>query len=271
MAIPALDPSTGPDSQARTVFLAVHSDPGGRSAPRPIPGGHDLYSLLVARSSAFRLLAASQKEADDALAAWAMNDAGVSSAPGADTVAWCQVDLIPPATPLPTQALLSCIADVLGRAELSHFDAVELLIPLPEVRPESRQRLAIGRLLQGAQWFTGLPEAGRARIVVTLEAADAEGLESAVPTLRQWMAPVQQSVIVLDPQPLPTAAASSFTSAVSQHLRPAPVMNRIEFEAVLADWSLEAVGWFAAFLAEAPVLQQVGGSALLTVRRSTRM
>lgn len=268
-----LVPSAG---EARTVLVVVHTD---RAGPDPVPGGPDAFSLFVARSSALGLLAepgetSAGTSTGTSGGVWGMNDAGTGlpgQAAGSGPGAWFQVDLVASResnAPLPTQALLSCAADVLAKLQFRGLRGVELLLPLQGSAPEPDARTTLARLLQDGGWFAGAPEPARTEVFITLDVAGPAHLRSAGVALGQWMAEVRQAIAVLKLDAITATAASASGSSVPAHLWAESPAHRLAFRAALVEWSLDAVGWLAAFVAEAAVHGGLSGQAALTVTRA---
>ncbi len=255
---PAGPAAAGPPAEAaRTTLVVVHTD---RRSPDPAPGAPDAYSLFVARSSALEWLA----EPDEAGAGvWGMNDAGTTGLGAAGPASWFQVEILAPGTPLPTQALLSCIADVLARTGHPDVLAVDLLLPARDPVPPGEPG-AVRRLVQDAGWFLGLPDSAPRRVRVTLDLTGPAPADTLGVALGTWMRRFEQ-VVVTDVGPLEPTTAVPSVSAVPAHLWQGPASARVTFAATLAEWSLPAVGWLAAFLSDALARHAVPGAAVLTV------
>ncbi|ROO87595.1 hypothetical protein EDD29_5210 [Actinocorallia herbida] len=67
---------------------------------------------------------------------------------------------------------------------------------------------------------------------------------------------------------LPEGRPGGPTRAIGDHFWPGPPKNRAVFRCVLTEWSLDIIGWLAAFLAEANVQHGVTAPVLLTVNRN---
>ncbi|GAA3253026.1 hypothetical protein [Streptomyces lavendulae] len=242
-----------------TLFAALH----GELAPHPAPpgGGADAYGLFLARSSALGWL--------DTL--WGMNDAGRDPAPGS-RAAWFQV--APLGGAVPVQPFLACAGEVVARLGTLRLDALRLLLPLPEGGGPAGG--AVMGLLQEAGWFAGAAEDAAVPVRVTLDsgaAADGAALPGAVPALLPWLRGFKQTVFdcasVTAGEPDEAGAAeAAYGPAPVDALWGGPARHRIVVTGGLAEWSLDALGWLAAFLAEGCAAQGVSGPLLLTATAS---
>ncbi|PZM95466.1 MAG: hypothetical protein DIU79_07365 [Actinobacteria bacterium] len=248
----------------------------------------DPYSLFVSRSSALGWL--DDPGASAAGGLWGMNDAGrgngrgearsASLGPdgGPDTrppaIAWFQVGLVwpfPAGRPLPVQPFLACAGDVVSRIGTPRVDAVRLLLPVGVLRacrgaPTGRDitpRDGLRSLLQDARWFVDLGPDARREIDVTFDAGAADDVRPAAPGMRRWLREIQQDVFVCEAV---TVGSEDPPVGAPRAGWPEPSPNRVAFRGTLSEWSLDAVGWLAAYLAEAAYHHGVATPGTLTVR-----
>jgi len=255
-------------SPARTMFAALH----GSLVPHPLPpaGGaaSDAYSLFVARSSAMGWLAGPADEGPSGL--WGMNDAGPETPPSqsrASRVAWFQVTLTGRgAERLPVQPFLACARDVTARMGKLRLDAVQLV--LPARGSPARRQAGYGpttmALLQEAQWFADCDASDRARVRVTLDGGQDSTILAAAPAMLDWLCELRQEVFSPDAARVMDSDDAPLTPAIADELWLGPSQHRATFVGGLAEWSLEAVAWLAALLAESSSGHGVGTPLLLT-------
>lgn len=235
----------------------------------------DAYSLFYARSSAMEWLTPAVEGATEGL--WGMNDAGAafSSGDSASRVAFFQVMLTEPnlGKLLPVQPFLACAGDVMGRLGMLHLEAVQLLLPerhaaeKAEFASTSGMKVA-SSLLYACNWFADSDPRLRAPVRVTLDGGPDPSIRAAAPEILQWVQEVRQEVFVGD----------SFSLADDDHLilRPIPfedatsdaVHQRVTFRGTLAEWSLDALGWLAAFLADGTSRYGVNTQLILAAERT---
>lgn len=242
----------------RTLFAALQ----GALAPHPWRGAEpdsDAYSLFHARSSALGWLTEAREGAMGGL--WGMNDAGSGREPA--RAAWFQVVLtgpVPPGRPLPTQAFLACAGDVVARIGILRLDALQVLMPLRRQGPP-----AVSALLADAAWFADRAPGASTRVRVTLDSGQEPALSSAAPAMAEWIGQWAQDVFRCDgctPTDHPDVEPAGI-----DHLWNGPSRHRATLTGALAEWSLDALGWLAAFLADAAAVHGVHGPVLLSATR----
>ena len=257
---------------ANSMYAALYGDLAPHAPLAEF--SQDAYSLFYARSAAMGWLTPSVEGASGGL--WAMNDAGagVDSGPQPLRVAWFQVTLTEPlpAGVLPVQPFLSCAGAVLARLGTLRLEAVQMHLPgqgAPiggDVASPSRLRVATP-LLSTLNWFGDCDPKLRAPARITLDGGADPSIRTAAPAVAQWVQEVHQNVFVYD----------SFSMADSDHLalRPTPRDKRlgtshhqVTFRGMLAEWSLDALGWLAAFLADVCARQGISTPLMLTADRA---
>jgi hypothetical protein len=275
------DSSIRPDSVSTgrrdsTMFAALHGELASHPWRDPSFASSDAYSLFYARSSAMGWLTEAKENASGGL--WGMNDAGLDAGPGSQSsrIAWFQVVLtepVPADRPLPVQAFLSCAGDVLARIGTLRLQRVEALLPVQSLDPPagtSSRLSAVTALLTDSGWFEDSDPRLRARVRVTLDGGQNPSIRSVAPEMLRWVQELRQSVFSCD----------SFSLADDDHvvLEPpaldeswlGPGHHRVTFRGTLVEWSLDALGWVAAFLAEASSRHGVSTQLMLTASRCER-
>jgi hypothetical protein len=209
---------------------------------------------------------------------WGMNDAeaGPGSGSRPSRAAFFQVVLTEPSQGrlLPVQPFLSCAGDVVERLGRLRLEAVQLLLPERDAgtgtggRPASPSGMGTaGALLDALNWFAGCGPRSRARARVTLAGPD-PSIGAAAPEIMQWVQGIRQDVFACD----------SFTLADDDHLVLQPATfdegwpgtdrQRVTFTGTLAEWSLDALGWLAAFLADLSSRHGIDTPLMFTADRS---
>ncbi|MEU8382999.1 hypothetical protein [Streptosporangium sp. NPDC048865] len=271
-----------------TMLAALYGELALHPWRDPLVAPSDAYSLFVARSSAMGWLTEAEEGASGGL--WGMNDAGQAPAPepapgaGPARVAWFQVSLtgsVPAGRPLPVQAFLSCADDVVARVGAVRLRAVRILLPLQgldtPVGTSSRVG-AVMTLLQDAGWFADADPRLRARVRVTLDGGDDPSILSAAPGMLGWMREFDQDVFSCDSVSTADMADTADTAdgddvvlepAVIDEVWRGSARHRVTFHGTLAEWSPDALGWLAAFLAEAGFRHGVATPSMLTAVPST--
>ncbi|OLF18522.1 hypothetical protein [Actinophytocola xanthii] len=273
-ARPGLAP--GVRSPVGTLFAAVY----GGFASHPWQD-QDAYSLFHQRSLAMRWLddigwvvrrsaAGYEERPTGAAGLWGMNDAGRDrpAAAGAAPVAWFQVgaEPVPAERPLPVQPFLRCVEEVVARLGKLELDAVQVLVPVQGLDVSSRPEPALAPSLLTAGWFGG---DGRARtpVRVTLDSGRSPAVPAVAARLREWVGRLDQEVFACDSHSADDHASLAASPPFDDRLWYGPAGHRATFHGTLAEWSLDALGWLGAFLADLSAREGVTTPLLLTVDR----
>lgn len=210
---------------------------------------------------------------------WGMNDAaaGRGVGPRSSPVAFFQVVLTGPAQDelLPVQPFLSCAGDVLARLGALRLEAIQILLP---ERAAGDGRIAspsgteaAAALLDALNWFADCDPALRTRVRVTLDDGQDASIRAAAPGIARQVREIRQDVFACD----------SFSLTDHDHLvlGPTPLdggragtdHHRVTLAGTLAEWSLDALGWLAALLADVSCRNGVCTPLMLTADRSTAL
>jgi hypothetical protein len=242
--------------------LAVHPWRGAGAAS-------DAYSLFVARSSGLGWLADSGDEATGC-GLWGMNDAAQEEDDRDPTrFAWFQVSLREPvssARPLPVQAFLSCAGDVVARIGTPQLRALQVLLPVHALHAPRRAD-AVMALLEEAGWFADGNPKLRTEVTVTLDGGQDASVRSAAAGMLEWMRGLKQDVFTWDAFPLRDDVEARLPPAVIDELWIGPPQHRAVFRGMLTEWSLGALSWLAALLADASSRYGVTTPVMLTASR----
>jgi len=231
----------------------------------------DAYSLFYARSAAMGWLTPAVAGAEGGL--WGMNEGEATPGTGSPVsgVAFFQVSLTGPTRDavLPVQPFLACVSDVVARLGQLRLDAVQVLLPQREagapgtLAAPSGKRIA-GALLDSRNWFADRDPKLRAQLRVTLDGGPDPSVREAASAIMQYVMEVSQNVFVFD----------SFSLAADDHLVlwPAPLdrpttefmHHRVTFKGRLVEWSLDALGWLAAFIADVASRNGITAPLMLT-------
>ena len=260
---------------ARTMFAAMFGELAFHPGP-DVAGerSQDAYSLFYARSAAMGWLTPAEEGATGGL--WGMNDAEAAPAAGPQPprVAWFQVMLTGPfaGNLLPVQPFLICASDVVARLGTLRLEAVQVLLPERDPPEEGELASPSGMrvawpLLNTPQWFAKCDPQLRAPVRVTLDGGPDPSMRAAAPAILRWVQEVRQDVFACD----------SLSLADGDHLtlRPIPfedpnseaVHHRVTFRGTLAEWSPDALGWLAAFLADGTSRHGVSTRLMFTADR----
>ncbi|MDI3341881.1 MAG: hypothetical protein QJR03_15255 [Sphaerobacter sp.] len=230
----------------------------------PAVASEDAYSLFYNRSLAMGWLTTGRKGAPAGF--WGMNDAALdlNSDSQPPRVAWFQVGLtepIPAGRSLPVQAFLACVDDVVARMGSLRLEAIRVLLPLHSL-PTPPDDGAIGSY----GWFADADPRRRTRVRVTLDGGQDPTIRAAAPEMLRWMQQRIQVVFRCDSFSLADDDAVFLQPEMTDGLWP-PAQHRVTFRGTLAEWSLDALGWLAAFLADAASRHGVTNPLMLTACR----
>lgn len=234
----------------------------------------DAYSLFHTRSWAMTWLADATPDAYPGL--WGMNDAGQDSEAdirrGMTRRLWFQVPLVGSVEDdraLPIQPFLSCIGDVAARLGTLDLHALQLLVPvhsrIATDRPHAGAR-AVGELIGAAGWFDDTDPQSARRVQLTMDTGQAPAIVPAAPRIPPWMLQWKQSVFLCDSTLAEDDAAEGLWPHIADHLWKGPGHHRTTLYGTLREWSLDGLGWLAAFAAEAAWQNGVRTPLRLTVR-----
>jgi len=172
---------------------------------------------------------------------------------------------------LPVQPFLGCAGDVMTRLGTLRLEAVQVLLPERDADEEAQFASPSGArvassLLHAGNWFADRDPRARTAVRVTLDGGPDPSIRTAASAILQWAREVRQEVFACD----------SLSLAEDDHLilRPIPFdpapagPHRVTFRGTLAEWSLEALGWLAAFLADGASRHGISGQLMLTADRN---
>ena len=252
-----------------TMFAALHGEFAEHSWRDPAVAATDAYSLFVARSSALGWLADTAEYGVGGV--WGMNDAGHDPDDGAQPLRrlWFQVALNDPIAagqPLPVQAFLACAGDVVARMGVLRLQGIQILLPVEALTPTLSVIDALRSLLVSAGWFADSDVRLCTQVWATMDGGQDPSIHAAAPGMFQQMQTIRQDVFVCDSFSLKDDAVV-LQPAVRNELWSGPSQHRATFHGTLVEWSLDALGWLAAFLASVSSQHGVTTPLMLTVSR----
>ncbi|GHJ90772.1 hypothetical protein SNE510_02910 [Streptomyces sp. NE5-10] len=270
---PAVRGTAGP------MFAALYGElvPYAWHDPR---SEHDAYQLFHQRSVAMGWLddrsglpsdCSAESRASTAPGLWGMNDAGWGdprAAAASGTVAWFQVECSTPAAdrPLPVQPFLRCAEDTVARIGTVRLSAVQILLPLQGVAPESRPPYAPVPSMGTRHWFGERDPRARTAVRVGIDSGRDPVISTVAQQLAGDLAALEQDVFL----------CGEAESADRDRVPPPPFhddfwngppLHGMTLHGELAEWSCDAVGWLAATLADAAARLGVRTPLLFEVTR----
>lgn len=245
--------------------------------PRPVNSGElsqDAYSLFYGRSAAMGWLTPASEGAAGGF--WGMNDAEAGPASGLQPsrVAWFQVVLTGPVPGnlVPVQPFLACTGNVMARLGVLRLKAVQVLLPERDRPADGLMASPSGRmvawpLLDNVTWFADCDPVARAPVRITLDGWADPSIRTAASAIVRSVQEIRQDVFACD-----TVSLEEEDHLV---LQPAPfefelgtIHHRVTFRGTVAEWSLDALGWLAAFLADQSSRHGTSTPLMLTAERT---
>lgn len=257
-------PGIGP---AGTMFVALHGELEFHPWWDPATASEDAYSLFHKRSEAMGWLTTGLEGTPAGF--WGMNDAALDldSNSQPPRVAWFQVGLtepIPAGRSLPLQPFLACVDDVMARMGRLRLEAIRVLLPMHSL-PTPPSDNALGSY----GWFNDADPHSRTRVRVTLDGGQDPSIRAAAPVMLQQMLPPNvQPVFRCDSVSLAADDAVVLEPGFTDGLWRGPGQHPATFHGTLAEWSLDALGWLAVFLADSASRHSITNPLMLTATRS---
>ncbi len=254
-----------------TLFAGLHGELIPHSWRDSVAAKSDIYSLFHSRSVAMGWLTKAEEGATGGF--WGMNDAGQQ---GPDPAAqrpyavWVQAtipQLIPPDHPLPLHPFLSCIGDVIARVGTLNLDAIQVLLPMQSIDRVVDAPLRMNSLstsISSVGWFFDCSPHSITRVQVVLDGGQNPTIHSIASKMFQWLQKIKQNVFVCNSFSL-TNDTSVIKPTFIDHLWIGPPQYPVTFYGTLTEWSLDALGWLATFLAAASFEFGVTTPMLLTL------
>jgi hypothetical protein len=252
-----------------TLFAGLY----GSFEPHPrIDPDADAYSLFVSRATAQRWLsfnAAAPSATYTRQGLWAMHDAGQDWTGQPARIAWYQVG-VHPGRPLPIQPLLTCAEDSLTRVGTIDLQTVQLLLPIQATADAGPDLATAAR-----QFLSANPETAHP-IVVTLDSGEsseipdrADEILTALTAIKRTGFDVHEARTIDDPAALHALTHRLLGQAppIVDELWLGEGHHAITFTAILPEWSLDAIAWFAEAVVEACRRNSVQTTVLTTVGR----
>ncbi|HEY2306381.1 MAG TPA: hypothetical protein VGI05_10925 [Streptosporangiaceae bacterium] len=259
---------------ARTLYAALY----GEFAPHPRQAAEgelsqDAYSLFYARSAAMGWLTPAREGALGGL--WGMNDAEAGPGPGLQPslAAFFQVTLTEPAEGrlLPVYPFLACAGDVVARLGTLRLDAIKVLLPEhgadADAHFASPSSMLVSRaLLDALNWFGDCGPRQQVPVKITLDGLADPSIRTAASAIGEWVREINQEVF--DCESWSEDDHVVLLPVTSFEGGPDGGHHRVTYRGTLAEWSLDALGWLAAFLADMSARHGVRTPLILTAYRT---
>ena len=161
------------------------------------------------------------------------------------------------------------MGDVVARMGTLHFDAIQILLPIQRIDALADTSLRDDGLyapLSSVGWFFDCNPHSVTRVQVALDGGENPAIRSVAPDMYQWLRKIKQNVFVCDSLSL-TDDTNMVKPTFIDDLWVGPPQHPVTFYGTLIEWSLDALGWLATFLAGASFKFGVTTPMLLTVSR----
>ncbi len=268
---PAMVPAVS--RTAGTMFAALY----GRLLPhswRAPDSEHDAYQLFHQRSMALGWLddrAAGGDPPDDrppAAGLWGMNDAGWHhSIDAADTglISWFQVEAsaVAAGRPLPVQPFLRCAGDATTAAGRMELRALQVLLPVGGLVGAARSGHVPS--MRTIHWFAERDPRARTAVEIVIDGGQDRSIMSAASQIGERIIRSEQEVFTC--RSLSDAPSRTIDPPFTDELWAGPPRHRVTFNGQLVEWSLDALGWLAGFVADLAAGAGVGGPLLVTATK----
>ena len=174
------------------------------------------------------------------------------------------ITLVPDGRSLPVWPFLRCAGDVAARVGTFDLHAVQLLLPVQKLHQQPGWKGFIPAL-QNYSWFIATDPGARAQVRVTLDSGQDPSIPTVAPEMLTLIQSVDQPVFVCDSLTDHDPLAPEFPFG-DQFWRGRP-RHQAVFSGSLAEWSVDALGWLAGFLADVAADLGVSTPLLFTATR----
>lgn len=259
MATPV--PGRAPTLRLETYGQLTLLPPPGRS--------EDAYSLFLRRSAAMGWLTWASNPSDGGL--WGANEAALEpSAEPPSRVGLFQVVRTNVAEDgVPLQAFFACVSQVLSRLAHAELSAIVCAIPaetVDEGQAASPAGLRIAKaVLEGGRFFADLPTESRVAIRATLETGEVAADPDRIEALRTWLRAMSRGLFVCESVEF---SRESVGYPYSSNDVETQGYDAIVALGQLGEWSLDALGWLTAFIADGASRNGFDQPLRLTIART---
>jgi hypothetical protein len=239
--------------------------------PGPPPQAHALFGQ---RSAAMGWLDDRSDETGETKAGlrglWTMYDAGWGDPEGANSpISWFHVGIRPESGRhgLPVQPFLRCAGDVTIRIGKVDINAVVLLLPsqIIDVSPEIWSASLASS--NPTYWFSYGNAQSRAAVKIDLRAGIGSAIADIGDSLKNDMRELDHHVFTWVSHAVERPPPDQ-SLPFDDSLWNGPAQSGITVQGMLAEWSLEAIGWLGETLTEAIARLGMHAPVVLTVHRS---
>ena len=206
---------------------------------------------------------------DQPFGLWTVSDAGpdridTTRTPG--PIAWFHAFLRSrpsPATPLPVRPFLTACDMAVRRLGQLHLGAVQLLLPLAGLDPSPRTS-AYPRVDGGGWWASSNP-ADRSTVTIGFDSGLSPDAFEVAPAVVARLNSLNQHVFNADLTSVRHSPPDPHGFALSNHLWPGPLSGGPTFDATIAEYNLDTIGWLGALVADLAVDAGAESPLLMTL------
>jgi hypothetical protein len=261
--VPAIHDAYG-HAVTPTVFVGVYGSLQPHSWIEVETMPEDLYSLFNSRATA---MGWSSSGRDDSIGVplWGMNEAELNVATGSPQgqVAWFQVGISDGFRPLPVVPLLACVDDALRRVGELHLDALQLSLPLRD------SGYALSNLVSSLNWFAICDAAAKTSVRVTIDGGDGSAIDRRASEILATLQRTNTEAFDFDSVSIDDSmAVDPIPPVVVDDPWFVPSHPRVTLVATAPEWSVDALAWIVALVAEVCRASEASPTIMISIARN---
>jgi hypothetical protein len=225
----------------------------------------DAYSLLMSRAEAMRWTHFGT-ENSMGVPIWGMNEAEMDP-PGDDPearLAWFQV--VAPSgrsenRPLPVMPLLACVNDALRRVGELDLHALQLFLPFHD------SGSALSNLVSGLNWFEICDPSAKASVRITVDGGDGNAIDHRAAEILARLQQINTGAFAFDSVSIDDSMAVDPVPTIVDEYWFVKGHPRVTLVATTPEWSVDALGWTVALVAEVCRSSDAAPAILISIGR----
>lgn len=202
-------------------------------------------------------------------ALWTVADAGPDRVDETRTtapVAWFHAFLPSSpssASPLPVRPFLTACDMAVRRLGQLHLGAVQLLLPLTGLDPSTR--ISAHPHVDGVGWWAASNPADKSRVTIGFDSGHSPDAYEVAPAVIERLNFLDQVVFDADLTSVRHRSPDPRGFALSNHLWHGPLSGGPTFDAVIAEFNLDTIGWLGSVVADLAVDSGATSPLLMTL------
>ena len=252
-------------SEQGYLVAALYGDLVGHPWRDPLDTSHPLF-LFDHRSSDMGWT----DDLHDGNSAWKVYEAGpeqdaVEAPANRSPAFWFHagIGIVPDGRSLPIWPFLRCAGDVAARIGTFDLHAVQLLMPVQKLHQQRGKGFIPA--LQNYSWFIATDPSARTEVRVTLDSGEDPSIPIVASEMLALIQSFDQQVLVCDSLIDHDPLAPEFP--LGDQFWANPSLHKAVISGTIAEWSVDALGWLAAFLSDVAADLGVSTPLLLTATR----